>query len=63
MDPTHPFGAALVEPHTRWVHETLRRFAARAAWQSYFETHDVFLMPVALAPALRHDHLNRNTSA
>lgn len=33
-----------------------RRRAARAIWQSYFRTHDVFLMPTAFVPAFPHDH-------
>ena len=57
MDPTHPFGAALVEPHTRWVHETLRRFAARAAWQTYFEiARCVSDASGAWRPRCCHDH-------
>ena len=33
-----------------------RRRAARAIWQAYFRTHDVFLMPTAFVPAFPHDH-------
>jgi amidase len=32
------------------------RRRARAAWQSYFRTHDVFLMPTAFVAAFLHDH-------
>ena len=33
-----------------------RRRAARAAWSSYFRTHDAFLMPTAFVTAFPHDH-------
>jgi amidase len=33
----------------------IRRRAARAIWQAYFRTHDVFLMPTAFVPAFPHD--------
>ena len=55
-NPSDPFLAARFESHSRWVAETGRRLAARAAWQRYFDTHDVFLTPVAFAPAFPHDH-------
>jgi Asp-tRNA(Asn)/Glu-tRNA(Gln) amidotransferase A subunit family amidase len=34
----------------------IRRIAARVAWQAYFRTHDVFLLPTAFVPAFPHDH-------
>jgi amidase len=55
-NPKDPAGAALVEPHDRWVAETAKRLAARAVWEQYFRDHDVFLMPVAFVPAFPHDH-------
>ena len=55
-DPKDPAGAALVEPHARWSAETANRLAARALWEQYFQSHDVFLMPVAFVPAFPHDH-------
>jgi len=55
-DPTMPTAAALVEPHVRWAAETAKRFAARAVWEQFFKSHDVFLMPVAFVPAFPHDH-------
>ncbi len=32
------------------------RMRARQIWQSYFENHDAFLMPVDFIPAFPHDH-------
>jgi amidase len=32
-----------------------RQRAGRAIWQSYFRTHDAFLLPTALVPAFPHD--------
>ena len=55
-NPKDAFAAAAVEPHARWLHETQRRLAYRARWQRYFETHDVFLLPVTLTAAFPHDH-------
>ena len=48
--------AAAVEPHARWLHETQRRLAVRALWQTYFESHDVFLLPTTFTAAFPHDH-------
>ncbi len=39
-----------------WQQQNLRRFSYRAQWQAYFEKVDVFLTPVAFAPAFPHDH-------
>lgn len=55
-DPKDPWNAAVFESHDRWLAQTGRRHAARAAWQDWFRTHDVFLMPVAFSPAYPHDH-------
>lgn len=33
---------------------------ARAAWQEYFRTYDVFLLPTAFVPAFPHDHSPTN---
>ena len=55
-NPEDVFAAAAVEPHARWLHETQRRLAARAAWQKYFESHDVFLLPASCTAAFPHDH-------
>src|SRR5439155_625971 len=33
-----------------------RRMAARATWQTYFRTHDAFLLPTEFVPAFPHDH-------
>jgi amidase len=45
-----------VEPHARWLRETQQRLTCRARWQQYFETHDVFLLPVTVTAAFPHDH-------
>lgn len=47
--------AAAVAPHARWLHETRRRLAVRALWQTYFESHDVFLLPTTITAAFPHD--------
>jgi amidase len=56
INPKNIAGAALVEPHSRWMEETAKRLAARAVWEEYFKNHDIFLMPVAFVPAFPHDH-------
>ena len=55
-NPHDVFAAAAVEPHGRWLHETQKRLQCRALWQQYFETHDVFLLPVTVTAAFPHDH-------
>jgi amidase len=47
---------AFAGPHSRWLVETERQLGFRAIWQSYFKTHDVFLLPPAGAVAFPHDH-------
>ena len=47
---------AFAGPHSRWLVETERQLAFRAAWQAYFRTHDVFLLPAACTVAFAHDH-------
>jgi amidase len=42
--------------HKDWLALTGERLKARAAWQSYFKTHDAFLMPANFMPAFAHDH-------
>jgi amidase len=48
--------AARAAPHSRWLLETQRQLRFRAAWQTYFRTHDVFLLPAAATAAFPHDH-------
>ena len=48
--------AAAVAPHARWLHETQKRLGLRALWQTYFESHDVFLLPTTFTGAFAHDH-------
>jgi len=54
-NPKDPWNAAPFGSHARWVEETDRRYAARAIWQNWFKTHDVFLAPAAVAAAFPHD--------
>jgi amidase len=39
-----------------WQQQNFRRLGFRAQWQRYFNDVDVFLSPVAFAPAIAHDH-------
>ena len=55
-NPKDPLVASAFEPHGRWLAESLGRIQARAAWQAYFETHDVFLCPTGFVAAFPHDH-------
>ena len=55
-NPKDPMIASAFEPHGRWLLETMKRMQARAAWQTYFETHDVLLLPTAFVAAFPHDH-------
>jgi amidase len=55
-NPDDVFAAAAVEPHGRWLHETVNRLRVRAIWQKYFESHDVFLCPAGISTAVSHDH-------
>src|SRR5260370_19007321 len=61
-NPKNPMAASAFEPHGRWLAESLRRMQARAAWQTYFETHDVFLCPTAFVAAFPHDHSEPQTA-
>jgi amidase len=55
-NPDDVFAAATVEPHGRWLRETQKRLAIRARWATYFENHDVVLLPVTFTAAFLHDH-------
>jgi amidase len=44
------------EDHQRWMQETQKRLRSRAAWQKYFDSHDVFLCPAGFTAAFPHDH-------
>lgn len=39
-----------------WQQENMRRLAYRAAWERYFQTVDVFLLPTTFTAAFPHDH-------
>jgi amidase len=45
---------AQTDPWKRIMARDEERMLARAAWQSWFHSHDVFLMPVVFTPAPRH---------
>jgi amidase len=47
---------AWTAPHKHFLEAERQRMAARAVWQEYFRTHDVFLLPTAFVPAFPHDH-------
>jgi len=47
---------ALTAPHKQFIAASNRRMVARAIWQDFFRTHDVFLMPTAFDVAPPHDH-------
>jgi amidase len=50
-------GMALPElKYNDWANDNRVRFMMRAVWESYFESHDVFVCPVAFTPAFPHDH-------
>ena len=46
----------VVDPHIRWLQASQHRLAVRALWQTYFESHDVLLLPTTIAAAFPHDH-------
>jgi amidase len=54
-DPSYPLYNGVFATHTNWVNHAANQKATRAAWQHYFHSHDVFLMPVAFVPAFPHD--------
>jgi amidase len=47
---------ASIFDHAEFLRATLRRLAFRAAWQQYFESYDVFLLPAFFTAAFPHDH-------
>ena len=47
---------AWTAPHKYYQAISSARMKARAIWQDYFRTHDVFLLPTAFIPAFPHDH-------
>jgi amidase len=51
-----PMARALRSSFTDWWAQDMRRLEQRTLWQHYFLDIDVFLSPVAFAPAPLHDH-------
>jgi amidase len=47
---------AWTAPHKHFQAASHQRMAARAIWQKFFNTHDVFLLPTTFIPAFPHDH-------
>jgi amidase len=47
---------ARVDPHKHFQAASSQRIVARAVWQSYFGTHDAFLLPTTFVTAFPHDH-------
>jgi amidase len=43
-------------PHKNFIAARSKQMRARATWQDYFRTHDVFLFPTAFVSAFKHDH-------
>lgn len=48
--------AALDTTYVEWEKVEIARLEHRHLWHEYFRTHDAFLMPVAITPAILHDH-------
>lgn len=46
-------------PHKNFIAARSKQMAARATWQEYFRTRDVFLLPTAFVPAFKHDQRPR----
>jgi len=46
---------AFTAPHRHYAIANARRMRARAIWQSYFQTHDAFLLPTTFVAAFPHD--------
>jgi amidase len=46
----------VVDPHLRWLQASQHRLAVRALWRTYFESHDVLLLPTTITAAFPHDH-------
>jgi amidase len=46
----------VVDPHIRWLQASQHRLAVRALWRTYFESHDVLLLPTTITAAFPHDH-------
>jgi amidase len=42
--------------HKQYLRTIRQRIALRDAWQSYFQAHDAFLLPVCFTTAFPHDH-------
>jgi amidase len=47
---------AITAPYEFHMQADRRGRAARGLWQSYFRTHDAFLLPTDFVPAFPHDH-------
>lgn len=54
-NPRDPMLSGVFAPHQNWVMHAANQRMIRFAWHEYFKSHDVFLMPVAFAPAVLKD--------
>ncbi len=54
-NPRDPMLSGVFAPHQSFVAQAANQRMIRFAWQEYFKSHDVFLMPVAFAPAMLKD--------
>lgn len=42
--------------HREWLSNNERRLQMRRQWEEFFGSFDIALLPVAMLPAIRHDH-------
>jgi amidase len=56
-----PWTSGTTALHRDWLRQSAERLRARAVWQSYFNSHDAFLMPVSFVAAFPHDHRDMNS--
>jgi amidase len=52
---TDAWSKGALSSFAEWQARNFRRLAYRAAWERYFESTDVFLMPTGFVPAFPHD--------
>ena len=56
-----PWTSGTTALHRDWLRQSAERLKARAVWQSYFRSHDAFLMPASFVAAFPHDHQDMNS--
>jgi len=50
------FAKGALSSFAEWQGNNMKRLAYRAAWEKYFESADVFLLPTTFTAAFAHDH-------